>query len=200
MRMSMRMSMRMRDTDAGQGFLRGVGEALLVPLFFAVLGLVGVELRGALDLPASVRALYPPEMEAPSTEDRPPSLWLVDGFNVVSVGLLRERGQGEERQGWWRRENREALVERARGFDDPAAEVWIVFDGADPGGNEAGAGATPRTVFARSADDWLIDRVRAAEDPGQLRVVTADRRLANRVRARGAEVVSPGDFLGRCLV
>jgi hypothetical protein len=93
---------------------------------------------------------------------------------------------------------RPPLVARARGFDDPAAEVWIVFDGGDPGGNEEGA--TPRTVFARSADDWLLDRVRAAEDPGQLKVVTADRRLANRVRARGAEVVSPGDFLGRCPV
>jgi hypothetical protein len=181
-----------------------VGEALLVPFCFVALGLVGVELRAAPDLPVPVpvpapgRALYPPEMEVPPVVDTAPSLWLVDGFNVVSVGLLREQSGGQGREGWWRRENREALVARARGFDDPAAEVWIVFDGGDPGGNEEGA--TPRTVFARSADDWLLDRVRAAEDPGQLKVVTADRRLANRVRARGAEVVSPGDFLGRCPV
>ncbi len=194
--------------DGRNGFLRGVGEALLVPFFFAVVGLAGVELRAGADVPRPARSQYPAELETESEmevegdvrvarEDPASSVWLVDGFNVVSVGLLREQGQGSGRAGWWRRQNRDALVERARGFDDPAAEVWIVFDGADPGGNEEGA--TPRTVFARSADDWLLEQVRAADDPARLTVVTADRRLANRVRSRGAQVVSPGDFLGRCL-
>ena len=129
--------------------------------------------------------------EAPSSP-----VWLVDGFNVVSVALLRDQGRMHEREGFWRRENREALVARARAFDDPSAEVWIVFDGADADGNDEHA--TPKTVFAPSADEWLLERVRADATPERVTVVTADRRLENRVRSRGARVVSPGDFLNRC--
>ena len=51
-------------------------------------------------------------------------------------------------------------------------------------------------VFARSADDWLVKRVRAAGEP--VCVVTSDRQLADRARRRGAEVVSPRRFLARC--
>ncbi len=73
----------------------------------------------------------------------------------------------------------------------------MVFDGADPAGDRLD-GPGPRTIYAASADDWLIGRVRSAEDPGRLSVVTADRRLAGRARQHGARVVSPGEFLSRC--
>jgi hypothetical protein len=53
-------------------------------------------------------------------------------------------------------------------------------------------------VFAPSADDWLVDRVRRDAAPERLVVVTADRSLAGRVRHHGARVMSPGEFLGRC--
>lgn len=151
-------------------------------------------------LPPGAVGIYPAEMVS---DERPSHQWLVDGFNVVSVGLLGERGEGtaegrprRSRQGWWRREHREALVRRARGFDDPSAEVWIVFDGDDARGDRRDPPI--QTVFSPSADDWLLARVRRSRAPERLTVVTADRRLAGRIRSRGVRVVSPADFLARC--
>ena len=73
--------------------------------------------------------------------------------------------------------------------------VWVVFDGSRPV-REEGAGRL-HAVFAPSADDWLVRRVKAAEQPGRVVVVTADRSLANRARHHGAVVLKPGDFLAR---
>jgi predicted RNA-binding protein with PIN domain len=128
-------------------------------------------------------------------ETAPPRVWLVDGFNALHVAVLR----GRERAGWGTREGREQLLARVRGFDDRSAEIWVVFDGPHPA-NEAEAGAAlggPRIAFAHSADAWLLQRVRESR-AGEVAVVTADRPLAARARARGARVVSPRDFLARC--
>jgi hypothetical protein len=127
------------------------------------------------------------------TEAKRPAVWLVDGFNVLHAGILRGRERGQ----WWREAGRARLLELARSFDDPEAEVWIVFDGPRE------APATPqvprlRVVFAPSADEWLLRRLRSAPDPTQLGVVTGDRRLAIRSRRRGARVIMPREFLDRC--
>jgi hypothetical protein len=53
-------------------------------------------------------------------------------------------------------------------------------------------------VFAPSADEWLLRRLRSAPDPSRLGVVTGDRRLAIRSRRRGARVIMPREFLDRC--
>lgn len=128
-----------------------------------------------------------------------PVAWLVDGYNALHVGLLR----GAARAGaWWSAEGREALLARVRRFEGGAGRVAVVFDGPDarelpdPGAAGAEAGRA-RVVFAPSADAWLLRRAGAAA-PGEVVVVTADRRLAARARARGATVVSPQDFLARC--
>jgi hypothetical protein len=121
------------------------------------------------------------------------SVWIVDGFNVLHAGVLR----GKERSGWWRAEARERLLERVRGFAEPGAEVWVVFDGPDDRqGPEAETG--PRVVFAPSADEWVVARIRTEPDPARLTVVTADRRLADRSRRRGVRIVRPLEFLARC--
>ena len=120
--------------------------------------------------------------------------WLVDGFNVLHAGVLR----GDDRRGWWRGEMRARLLERVAGFEDAAAELWVVFDGPGPGEEAEIASLRPRVVFAPSADDWLLAAVRAAADPAAIVVVTADRQLADRARHRGARVVSPRVFLARC--
>ena len=119
-------------------------------------------------------------------------IWLVDGYNVLHAAVLG----GRDRSEWWTGSRRRELLERVSGFDADA-EVWIVFDGPD----DPGVAAEPpglRCVFAVSADDWLVDRVRRAEDPSEIAVVTADRRVAGRARGRGAQIVSPRDFLARC--
>lgn len=123
---------------------------------------------------------------------REPRIWLVDGYNVLHAGVLG----GRDRALWWTEARRRELVERVAGFAQDA-EVWIVFDGADERGSEADPPG-PRCVFAASADDWLVERVRSAEDPSAIAVVTGDRQVAERSRGSGARVVSPKEFLERC--
>jgi predicted RNA-binding protein with PIN domain len=120
--------------------------------------------------------------------------WLVDGFNVLHAGVLR----GNDRRGWWREEMRGRLLSRVASFEEKDAELWVVFDGQGPGGEAERASEWPKVVFAPSADDWLLEAVRDAEDPSALVVVTADRQLADRIRHRGARIVSPRTFLARC--
>lgn len=126
-------------------------------------------------------------------ETQPPAVWLVDGFNVLHAGVL----QGRERGAWWTEDTRARLLELAESFDDAAAEVWVVFDGPRPPPALPEEGRL-RVVFAPSADEWLLSRLKSAPDPSKLAVVTGDRRLAARSRHRGAQVVKPREFLERC--
>jgi predicted RNA-binding protein with PIN domain len=141
---------------------------------------------------AAANAYHPAESRMASGERD--VRWLVDGFNVLHAGVLR----GNDRQGWWREEMRARLLARVAGFEDEAAELWVVFDGRGPLADAELRSARPRVVFAPSADEWLLAEVREAEDPSTIVVVTADRQLADRARHRGARVVSPRAFLARC--
>jgi predicted RNA-binding protein with PIN domain len=128
-------------------------------------------------------------------EPAPPArLWLVDGFNVLHAGVLAGRDRAE----WWSEARRAQLLEIVERFrpEREDAEVWVVFDGRSAAEELAREGSRVRVAFARSADDWLVKRVRAAG--GSVCVVTSDRQLADRARRRGAEVLSPRRFLARC--
>lgn len=122
-----------------------------------------------------------------------PSIWLVDGFNLLHAAVLRS---GDSRKDWWKSANRERVLDLARSFDDREAELVIVFDGSELPSDPSDAG--PRVVFAAPADDWLLAAVKASPNPHRVAVVTADRRLADRLRDRGAQVVSPSAFAARC--
>jgi hypothetical protein len=133
----------------------------------------------------------------------------------------RERGK------WWVEEHRERLIARVCGFAGQAREIWIAFDGdreAEPDARKLRTSASVPVylVFAPSADDWLVKRVRSyretqlaelaelaessgsagsASSPGMavaVAVVTRDRRVAGRARHAGAEVVTPAGFLDLC--
>ena len=181
-------------------FLRGAVEALLVPLAFVALGLGSFGLGswggaapGAGASPAPYSGSIVDDAQQTPPVDPELETWLVDGFNVVQVGLLG----GRDRSEWWTGPRRFELMARAEAFEHPDAAVWVVFDGgraADPEDSTRRA----RPVFVPSADDWMVARVRSAPDPGQVTVVTADRRLAGRVRHHGGRVASPGEFLGLC--
>ena len=134
--------------------------------------------------------------DASAAQEEEPRVWLVDGFNVLCAAVLGGRDRAE----WWSEPRRTELLERAATFDDPSAEVWVVFDGARPPVEPSTPSASQRVreVFAPSADEWLLARVRRVERPAGLAVVTADRRVAARARRRGARVVSPPAFLARC--
>jgi predicted RNA-binding protein with PIN domain len=172
-----------------KGFWGGVIESLGLAVLFPALGLLWA---GAV-LPVTDPEPHYPDGIVELIPAETPRIWLVDGFNVVQVGLLG----GRERDHWWREPRRAELLARAASFDARDDELWVVFDGhRDDGAGPAGRRLHP--VFAPSADEWLVARVVAEPDPGRVSVVTADRRLAARVRRRGASVVSPAEFLRRC--
>jgi predicted RNA-binding protein with PIN domain len=175
---------------ARAGFLAGALEALTIVAGFVLAGATwaALEARARAPEPPYPRVLV--EEQDRSDPGAEPAVWLIDGFNVLHAGVLR----GRDRREWWTEPRREALLRVVAAFDEPADRVFVVFDGRRPPG-EASA---ENVVFAPSADDWLLERVRAAPEPGRVVVVTGDRQLADRVRHRGARVVSPRQFLARC--
>jgi hypothetical protein len=174
-------------------FLRGACEAIGMAALFAGGGIAYATAvnGGALPSGSGTPALYLPGVESPDPVSAAPRVWLVDGYNVLNVGLLA----GRVREGWWTGPYRDELLGRAEAFDEDATEIWVVFDGAQP--RESERARRVRSVFAPSADEWLIARIRE-RDPAQVALVTADRRLAARARRRGVEVVAPAAFLARC--
>lgn len=164
----------------------GLAQTLAIAAAFVGGGLgFAAATRGPNALRSAAAPAYP-------SAAMPRTLWLVDGFNVIQVGLLA----GRDRAGWWRENRRRDLLERAGRLAGPDDEVIVVFDGRAPAGDHRGVHL--RAVFADPADDWLLARVRERGEAGRVRVVTADRRLAQRARRRGAEVVAPRAFLARC--
>lgn len=112
--------------------------------------------------------------------------WLVDGMNVV----------GSRPDGWWRdrRAAMRRLSESLGAFAEATGEpLTVVFDGrpfdlsAAPAKVDFAPGPGPD-----AADREIAARVDADADPSSLRVVTSDRRLADRVRTAGAQVVPSG--------
>jgi predicted RNA-binding protein with PIN domain len=141
-----------------------------------------------------VVAMSTPEPD--STPEGPVEEWLVDGFNLLHTVILG----GEERGRWWTATGRSRVLEAVASAtrEHERTRVWVVFDGSRPAlaPPEAEAGRL-QSIFAPSADDWLVARVRSAERPDRVVVVTADRRLAGRARHHGATVLAPRDFLAR---
>ena len=70
--------------------------------------------------------------------------------------------------------------------------ILVVFDGAAPAGRERTELGPVRVLYAgggrtaRSADDRILELVDGAGRPADWTVVTSDRALASRARARGA--------------
>jgi predicted RNA-binding protein with PIN domain len=168
-------------------FWRGVFETAAVLAAFLGFGLAWAGLESA----GATRPYAPGEMEEAT---RPAPVWLVDGYNVLCTGLLG----GHDRSDWWSEARREELLALLANFDglgEAHAEIWVVFDGARELSGEGEQQGRVRAVFAPSADEWLVEQVRAH---AEVAVVTADRKLAGRARHRGARVVSPREFLRRC--
>jgi predicted RNA-binding protein with PIN domain len=128
-----------------------------------------------------------------AAREQPSARWLVDGMNVI----------GSRPDHWWRdrRGAMRMLVERLEDYARASGEpVMVVFDGK-PFEIERG-GDDVEVMFAsgrgRDAADHDIERlVESDRDRGSLRVVTSDKRLAEAVRAQGAEVVSAHSFRAR---
>lgn len=115
--------------------------------------------------------------------------WIVDAMNVI----------GSRPDGWWK-DRDAAMRDFAQLLDDHASntgrQITVVFD-SDPG-------SLPQTahieiVIARgrgrnAADDEIDRLVTEADDAADVRVVTSDRDLVEKVTRAGAGVMSSGMF------
>ena len=114
--------------------------------------------------------------------------WLVDGMNVI----------GSRPTGWWR-DREGAKRDFARELDGLAGhgdEVIVVFDGREPKEPIEAEGIDVRYAPGgpNSADDRIVEIVRADRDPDSLTVVTSDGELERRVTELGVKVVGAGEF------
>ncbi len=117
---------------------------------------------------------------------------LVDGHNLI--GRMPGPGFRDEAA------SRAALLERLAAWASGRGEpVTVVFDGDRPGGPGTDRFGPLRVVYApagRSADDEILRRVERRGGRG-VTVITSDRGLADRARARGARVEPCEAFLRR---
>lgn len=109
--------------------------------------------------------------------------WIVDGMNVI----------GSRPDGWWKDRDGAmvALVDRLDRWASARGEtVTVVFE-RPPGTAIASSvvviAHAPRAA-ANSADDEIVRLVAADATPHEIRVVTSDRALTERVRGLGASV------------
>ena len=117
--------------------------------------------------------------------------WLVDGMNLI----------GSRPDRWWNdpdRAVRRLIDELDRYASASGDEVTVVFDRRPPD-VEPGRHGAVGVVFAsrrgrNAADDEIVTMVAGDPDTAADRVVTSDRRLAERVRDLGAGVEPSSRF------
>jgi predicted RNA-binding protein with PIN domain len=118
--------------------------------------------------------------------------WIVDGMNVI----------GSRPDGWWKDRGRAmaALVEHlerwALGQTGQTDTVTVVFERppSTPIASSAIEIAHAPRAAANSADDEIVRLVQADAAPHEIRVVTSDKALSDRVRGLGAEVFPAVSF------
>jgi predicted RNA-binding protein with PIN domain len=116
--------------------------------------------------------------------------WIVDGMNVI----------GTRPDGWWkdRAAAMIALVEKLDRWADGADgdHVTVVFERPPSQAiptSRIEVTHAPRAA-ANSADDEIVRRVQADDGSHEIRVVTSDKGLADRVRNLGAAVYPADRF------
>jgi predicted RNA-binding protein with PIN domain len=118
--------------------------------------------------------------------------WLVDGMNVIGTRpdkWWRDRDAAmlklvDELERWAAAENEDVTVVFERAPRPPIRSTVIDVVHAPKPKRDAG-------------DDEIVRRLRADSEPAQVRVVTSDRWLAERVSAAGATVESSRSFRSR---
>jgi predicted RNA-binding protein with PIN domain len=115
--------------------------------------------------------------------------WIVDGMNVI----------GSRPDGWWKDRGRAmvALVERLdRWASVQADDVTVVFErppATSITSSVIEVAYAPKAA-ANSADDEIVRLVQADARPQEIRVVTSDKGLADRVATLGASVYPASGF------
>lgn len=115
--------------------------------------------------------------------------WIVDGMNVI----------GARPDGWWndRRRAMVTLVNRLERWATAGGDhVTVVFEGpaSPPIRSSVVEVAHAPKAIANSADDEIVRLVQADARPEEIRVVTSDRTLTDRVKIAGASVYRAESF------
>ena len=133
-------------------------------------------------------------MTGPTEPDAARVRWLVDGMNLV----------GSRADRWWNdpdRAVRRLVEELDRYAAATGADVTVVFDRGPrdvaPGTHGAVVVAFASRPGRNAADDEIVRILARDEAPHTFRVVTSDRRLAERARQLGARVSSSAGFRRR---
>lgn len=119
-------------------------------------------------------------------------VWLIDGFNVLHACVLT----GRERGLWWHADAQAALV----AWLEPFARrhrVLVLFDASsERSPRYRGDDFSARISFAPDVDDAIVQSLLGEfhECRDRVCVVTADRSLGDRCRARRARVMRPWAF------
>lgn len=115
--------------------------------------------------------------------------WIVDGMNVI----------GSRPDGWWKDRGRAmvTMVERLdRWASTQDGDVTVVFERPPTttiGSSVIEVAYAPKAA-ANSADDEIVRMIRADARPHEIRVVTSDRELTNRVASLGASTYPSASF------
>ena len=118
--------------------------------------------------------------------------WLVDGMNVI----------GTRPDAWWK-DRHGAMVRLVdlleRWVATSGEDVTVVFEQppTPPISSTVIEVAHAPRPRRDSGDDEIVRRLRADPEPGQVRVVTSDRWLADRARVAGATVEPAESFRAR---
>jgi predicted RNA-binding protein with PIN domain len=115
--------------------------------------------------------------------------WIVDGMNVI----------GTRPDGWWthRRRAMVALVDHLeRWASAEGNDVTVVFERpqSPPIRSSVIEIAHAPQAAANSADDEIVRLVRTDAQPHEIRVVTSDSTLTDRVRDAGATTYASASF------
>lgn len=125
--------------------------------------------------------------------DRPPAYAavavpiIIDTYNVLHVtGVLPpELAVGEP----------EALARLIAASRFGSEAVWLICDGVPRGASRVGRIVIEGAGPGKSADDHIAAFLDRSSAPRRLTVVTSDRAVARRAKARGAECVKSEEFL-----
>jgi predicted RNA-binding protein with PIN domain len=115
--------------------------------------------------------------------------WIVDGMNVI----------GARPDGWWKHRRRAMvrLVDQLERWASAGGDsVTVVFERppSPPIGSSVIEIAHAPKAVANSADDEIVRLVRADPRPHEIRVVTSDATLADRIRDAGASAYPAARF------
>lgn len=121
-------------------------------------------------------------------------MYLIDGNNVIG-----RRGKGYE--DWFHDKpgaRRQFLKDLARLARVKKLRLTVVFDGApDPSFPDGASYRGVKVFYARQgsdADTRIVEMAEAERNKKNLTIVTSDRKLSDRVRVCGVQVMRAGEF------